>query len=194
VPITAPLVHLIISEPNSGYDMRVLIAMHASAKIVLFVPPSCSVGQDIKVRLELAQVSCLRLPVKHQPLYDLIQQLMTNANLMSKPPSTPAPAPSLSLSTIEARCLLSTLVPIPSVYPQPQLLGKNSQRLQLNVLLAEDQAMNARIVMIMLKKIGCDADHVMTGTGVLEALESGTRCWRPWSRGTRPTTAFFWTG
>src|SRR5690606_5126669 len=90
----------------------------------------------------------LTKPVKQSHLFDCLVTLIGKAhtnNLWATKPDA-APLPPLSAAAKE------------------QLAGARS-------LLAEDNAVNQKVALGLLKKLGCSADAVSTGVEVLEALQ-----------------------
>jgi len=99
-----------------------------------------SVEDRLSTGVELA--ACLSKPIKQSHLFDVLSSLFTDRAIWTEPPQ---PAP-----------------------PQPD--AQMAERLPLRILLAEDTAVNQKVALLLLKKLGYRADVACNGLEVIEAL------------------------
>jgi CheY-like chemotaxis protein len=119
----------------------------ASTKLIALTPP----GQPLdEGEMQAAGIDAsLGKPVKQSRLFDCLVTVIDQAE--APPFGTPKPgaAPPLPLLSVGARAKLAGA----------------------RILLAEDNAVNQKVAIALLKKLGCSADAVADGLEVLEALQ-----------------------
>jgi two-component system sensor histidine kinase/response regulator len=117
----------------------------ASTRLIALTPPGHAFADG---DMETAGIDAsLRRPVKQSSLFDCLVSVVAKAETesLSAPKQDAAPAPPLSLG----------------------LRGKLESA---GILLAEDNPVNQKVVLALLKKLGCSADAVANGIEVIEAL------------------------
>jgi CheY-like chemotaxis protein len=90
--------------------------------------------------------ACVLKPIKQSRLYNRLAEVMTGHVPLAKTGALPAPEPE----------------PPPPPKPQPKIA---------RILLAEDNLINQKVAVGLLKNIGFEADVVANGNEVLQALE-----------------------
>jgi signal transduction histidine kinase/AmiR/NasT family two-component response regulator len=119
----------------------------ASTKLIALTPP----GQPLdEGEMQAAGIDAsLAKPVKQSRLFDCLVTAIDQAE--APPRGTPKPGAAAPL-------------PLLSVGARAKLAGAR-------ILLAEDNAVNQKVALALLKKLGCSADAVADGSEVLEALQ-----------------------